>query len=253
MKLNQIKKTKESRPRRILLYGTAGIGKSTWAAMTPNPIFISTEDGLSDIDAVAFPECERADDVYEAIYELTEQDHDFETVVLDSIDWTERLIGQKICDSGGKNSLADFGFGKGFESLAAEVSTLLEMLYRLSRKMHVVLIGHAQIDRFSDPEVGDWDRFKPRLHKKTVDMVTEWCSEVFFVGYRTYTSKEDGGFGKEKTRATGSGERFMRTQERPTFYAKNRLGLPLEVPFDMTECNPFNLTEPTDKEAAEVF
>ena len=98
VKLSQIAKTKQKSPRRILLYGTAGIGKSTYASTFPNPVFISTENGLRDIDAVAFPECKKAVDVYECVHELFGEEHDFETCVIDSIDWTERMMGQKICD-----------------------------------------------------------------------------------------------------------------------------------------------------------
>src|SRR4029078_13367683 len=38
------------RPPRLLVYGTPGIGKSTFGSQAPNPIFLPTEDGLDEID-----------------------------------------------------------------------------------------------------------------------------------------------------------------------------------------------------------
>ena len=33
-----------------MLYGTHGIGKSSWAAQAPGVLFLNVEDGLNDID-----------------------------------------------------------------------------------------------------------------------------------------------------------------------------------------------------------
>ena len=48
--LNGIEKGRARLPRRVLLFGTHGVGKSTWGAMADKPIFVPTEDGLGDID-----------------------------------------------------------------------------------------------------------------------------------------------------------------------------------------------------------
>ncbi len=55
MRLHLVKRGFEPAPRRILCFGTNGIGKSTWAANAPAPIFIQTEDVLGNIDEDRFP------------------------------------------------------------------------------------------------------------------------------------------------------------------------------------------------------
>ena len=53
--LEQVKSGKAAAPRRVMLYGTHGIGKSTFGAMSPKPIFLQTEDGLGEIDCDKLP------------------------------------------------------------------------------------------------------------------------------------------------------------------------------------------------------
>ena len=76
-----------------------------------------------------------------------------------------------------------------------------------------------------------YDRYQPALHETASALLQEWCDEVLFASYRVYTRKEDQGYGKERTLAGGSGERFIRTQETPAALAKNRLAMPPEIEF----------------------
>jgi membrane-associated protease RseP (regulator of RpoE activity) len=127
MKLADIKKTNSAPlPRRIVLYGTHGIGKSTWAACAPDPVFIPTEDGLQDINTTAFPLAKSLVDVIEAISELAREDHPFKTAVIDSADWLERLVWQDVCEAGKKTSIEEFGYGKGYSSAATKFSEVLD-------------------------------------------------------------------------------------------------------------------------------
>lgn len=233
MLLDKVTTRREPRPRRVLLYGTAGIGKSTWASMAPKPVFVQTEDSLTDIDCAHFPIATSYADVCQAVHELATEDHHFETVVVDSVDWLEKLIAQQVCEEGGKESLADFGFGKGYETAVSKWLTVFGLLDAVhQRGLHVVLVGHSQISRFEDPVHGSYDRFEPRVHKKSLPLVVEWCTEVLFASYRAFVKSEDQGFGKSRKVAVGDGERIVKTQERPTHIAKNRLGLPYELPLD---------------------
>ena len=84
-------------PPRILIYGTEGVGKSTFASAAPRPIFVQTEDGLAQIDCDKFPLAASFEDVRLALCELRTQQHDYETVVVDSADWLERMIWDKLC------------------------------------------------------------------------------------------------------------------------------------------------------------
>ncbi|MBA4133063.1 MAG: hypothetical protein C0519_16790, partial [Hyphomicrobium sp.] len=77
--MNQISKGRKVRPRRAMLYGTHGIGKSTFGAMAEKPIFIPTEDGLADIDCESFPLARSLGEVMAALESLYSGDHDYRT------------------------------------------------------------------------------------------------------------------------------------------------------------------------------
>jgi hypothetical protein len=221
----------EPRPRRIVLYGTHGIGKSTFAACAPDPIFVRTEDGLRDIKgAKTFPLCTSIGDVFEQVAALQRGNHNFKTFALDSADWAEQLIWKYVCESNSKQSMADFGFGKGYESAASTFRILLDEIGKLNEVgMTTVLIAHCKIERFENPATEAYDRYTPKLHKHIVGLFQEWADEVLFATYKVFTKKEGQGF-DERRIAMGTGERVIYTTEKPSHMAKNRLALPEELP-----------------------
>jgi hypothetical protein len=219
-------------PRRMLVYGTAGIGKSTFATNAPAPIVIQTEDGLGEIDCHKFPVSSSLDEVLEAIADLYNEEHAYQTVVLDSLDWLERLIWAKVCENRQVTNIEDIGYGKGYAFSLSHWRDVLDGLTALreAKGMTVILIAHAKIERFENPETDAYDRYMPRLHKTASALVSEWCDEVLFATYRVHTKTVDEGFNKKRVQGIGDGERVIRTSERPSHLAKNRLGLPDEMP-----------------------
>jgi hypothetical protein len=101
--------------------------------------------------------------------------------------------------------------------------------------MTIVLIAHAKIEKFENPETVPYDRYSPRLHKLASALVQEWCDEVLFATYRVHTIKVADGFDKAKHNGVGTGERIIRTTERPSHVAKNRLNMPDEIQLDWRE------------------
>ncbi len=234
MKLNQIERGTRAAPRRVLLYGTHGIGKSTFGAMAERPIFIQTEDGLANIECDRFPLAAGYGDVLAALGELYIQEHEYRTVVIDSLDWLERLIWGEVCAKRGVESIEDIGYAKGYVFALTQWREVLAGLdaLRNERGMQVVLIAHAQIEKFANPETDTYDRYSPRLQKLASALVQEWCDEVLFATYRVLTKTTKEGFDRKRTQGVGTGERIIRTTERPAHVAKNRLNLPDEIPLD---------------------
>lgn len=230
--LDSITKGKQEKPRRTVLYGVHGVGKSTWASCWPDPIFVATEDGINDLDVSAFPLCLELNSAYQAIIELGGGEHEFKTVVLDSADWLERLIWKKVCENEGKKAITDFGYGTGYGKSAAIFGDVLRALSACrSVGMHVVVIAHSEIKRFENPEGDSYDRYSPKLHRDTSSLLQEWADEVLFCNYKVMVRKTDEGFNRARGVGVGAGERVLYTTEKPSHMAKNRLGLPDEMPF----------------------
>ncbi len=217
-----------------MLYGTHGIGKSTFAACAPKPVFIQTEDGLGEIECDKFPLTTTFDQAVQALSELYSEKHSYRTVVIDSLDWLERLIWNEVCRKRNVESIEDIGYAKGYVFALTQWREFLEGLsaLRSDKGMMIVLIAHARIERFANPETDSYDRYVPRLHRLASQVLQEWCDEVLFATFKVYTKQTDEGFDRKRTQGIGTGERIVRTVERPAHMAKNRLSLPEEMPLD---------------------
>ena len=238
---------------RLLIYGTEGIGKSTAASHAPKPIFISTEDGLGQIDCDSFPLARSFEEVMAALSALYSEAHDYQTVAIDSLDWLERLIWDAVCREFGVKSIekVDGGYAKGYTHALTPWREVVDGLDALRRErgMAVILIAHTKVEKFEDPESAAYDRYSPRLHKHASALLTEWCDAVLFATRKFRTESEDAGFNRTRSIAVAlgaeGGERILRTVGGPSCIAKNRYSLPAELPLSwqalmaaMTRENP---------------
>lgn len=227
--LKSIKKNTSFAAPRVLVYGVEGIGKSTFAAGAPSPVFIQTEDGLGSLAVDHFPVASKVSDVLDAISTLFDGGHDFKTVVIDSLDWLETLIWRDI---EAKYDAKDLAYGKGAMIAADKWREILDGLTALrnDRGMAVILIAHTEIKRFDSPETEPYDRYQPKLQARSSALVREWCDAVLFANYKTLIKKDDVGFNKTVSRGITNGERLLFTSERPAYMAKNRYSLPESIP-----------------------
>ena len=229
--LSAIKKTSGLKPPSMIVFGSAGVGKTTFAAAAPNPVFLQTEAGEGALELSAFPLIKTYDELIEAITALIEHDHDYETLVLDSLDHLEPLIWKKVCQVEGKKSIEEFGYGKGYvfaldywrEFLAA-INSL-----RHHKNMSLILLAHTHIRGYNSPDTESYDRYEIKLHAKASGLIQESVDSVLFAKHKIITKKEDKGFNQTRVRGISTGERVLCTTETPGYIAKNRYGLPDEI------------------------
>lgn len=225
--LNSIKKTKRARAPKVVIGGVGKIGKTTFAASAPNAVGILCEDGADAVDASAFPLCKRLDDVYEAIGTLLNDNHDFQSVFLDSLDWAEPLVHEYVCRKNGWANVETPGYGKGYIAAAAEWRNLLDGFeaLRAQKNMAVILIVHDKIKRVESPLHEGYDSYVLKLHERASSMVAEWADVIGWAGYRVLTKATDAGFGNKETKAITTGERILHVEPHPAHFGGNRFGL----------------------------
>ena len=235
--LKSLKKTGVARPPRIVVYGTHGIGKSTFAAQAPSPVFIQTEEGLDAINVMAFPQSQSFDDIMDSIGVLASEDHDYATVVVDSADWAEQLVHKKVAQDNNVATIDAIGYGRGYKAATDYWRQILDGLdhLRTDKGMQVILLAHTQVKRFDDPLADPYDRYQLDLHHASASLISEWCDILMFANQQYSTVKSDVGFNQKVTRAVGSGNRVLYTQERPGWQAKSRWPLPDMLPLDYSK------------------
>lgn len=237
MSLDNLTSGKIRKPVRAVIYGVEGVGKSSFGANAPAPIFIGAEDGTSQLDVTRFPQPDHWNDVLAAIGELYEKEHNFKTVVLDSADWAQKLCYAAVAQEGGHDSIEGYGYGKGHVMGAERFLQLMRGLDALCQKgMNVIVIAHAQISTFQDPAGDSYDHYTMSCDKRINPMLKEWSDCVLFADFDKSTKQVGEGFNK-RTIAKSYGERIIFTEHRASHDAKNRFNLPERMPLSWDAFN----------------
>lgn len=229
--LSQVKRGRIEQPFLGIVYGTDGSGKSTLASEAPNPIFLGTEKGTYNLDVARLPTPKDFKEVMQAINELATEKHDYKTLVIDSLDWLEPLVWEQVVFDAGNpskiKSIEDIGYGKGYVAAIDHWRSMHTALSRVREKgIHVVLIAHAQVKEAKDPTVmNDYNRYMLKLNEKAAALWREYVDAVLFMNFEVTTGEDK----KGKVRAYGDGSRYLFTERRPAFDAKNRFSLPFQI------------------------
>lgn len=223
----KISKGKIPGAKKVIVYGPEGIGKSTMAAQFPQPVFLDTEGSTKEMDVARVDGISNWGAVIDAATYVIEHPDVCKTLIIDTMDWAELFAINRICEVNHKASLEDFGYGKGYVYLQEEVKKLLDLLDKVVAKgVNVVLTAHAKMRKFEQPdEAGAYDRWEMKLSKQVGPMIKEWADMVLFANYKTRVVDVDG------TKKAQGGKRVMYTTHHSCWDAKNRYGLPDEVPF----------------------
>lgn len=226
---------KQQKAKKVVFYGPEGIGKSTFASKFPDPLFIDTEGSTTELDIKRYPKPTSWEMLLQEVREII-QLKPCKTLVIDTADWAERLCTEHICTSHGKKGVEDFGYGNGYTYIAEEWGRFLNLLQDVIdvANINVVLTAHAIIRKFEQPnEMGAYDRYELKLGKKTTaqtaPITKEWADMVLFANYKTFSVAVDD---KGKKHKAQGGQRVMYTTHHPCWDAKNRFGLPEELPLD---------------------
>ena len=222
---------------KTVIYGAEGIGKTTLAAQFPSPLFIDTEGSTKQLDVARLPA--------PSSWEMLLQELDFviskrpcATLVIDTVDWAEQLCIADLCAKNGKSGIEDFGYGKGWEFEKESFGKFLNKLTEvINAGINVTLTAHAALRKFEQPdEMGSYDRWEMKLGSKTTNkispLIKEWADIVLFCNYKTVVVQTDKDGKKHKAQGN---RRVMYTQHHPCWDAKNRYGLPEEIPMEYAQ------------------
>lgn len=218
---------------KAVLYGPEGIGKTSFAAKAPNPLFIDTEGSTTRLNVRRLPAPQSFAMVMEQIQWVIYNPQVCGTLVVDTADWAQRLATDAVCAKLKVSGIEDMNYGKGFVYVYEDIGRMLNLLDQVvDRGINVILTAHAAMRKFEQPdEMGSYDRWELKLNSSQkcsiAGMVKEWADMVLFANYETIVVKNE----NKKGKAQG-GQRVMYTTHHPCWDAKNRFDLPEKLPFD---------------------
>ena len=224
-----ISKGRTARALKVVCYGPEGVGKSSFAAQFPDPLFIDTENSTVYLDVRRIEGIATWEELIAATQEVAATPGICQTLVIDTADWAEADCVRYVCQKYHQNSIESFGYGKGYVYLGEEFGRLLAALDAvIAAGIHVVITAHAKMRKFEQPdEQGAYDRWEMKLTRHTAPLLKEWCDLLLFMNYKVYTVKTE----NDKRKAQG-GSRVMYANHHPCWDAKNRQNLPDELPLD---------------------
>ena len=218
--------------KKVGIYGPEGVGKTSFAARFPGAVFIDTEGSTRHMDVARFDPPEELSDVITQINYVISNPNQFGTLVIDTVDWLEKLLFNAVCVENKWKSIEDPGYGKGYVAAKQKMQQLLEMLDNVIKVgVHVVLVCHSFIRKFEQPdEMSSYDRYMLKLNEKNIaPLIKEWVDMLLFVNYKTDVVTVEGSKAKK---GKGGQKRVMYTNHTAAWDAKNRFGLPDEMPFE---------------------
>jgi len=232
--LENITTGKVYRAQKILLYGIEKVGKSSLAAKFPAPLFLDVEQGTHQLDLHRL-DIKTANELDIAISRVVREQHNYKTLVIDSVDWAEKLLADRVLVENNWKSIEKPNYGKGFVVLREAFKRFLDHLDPVtSRGMHIVLIGHAQIRKYNPPETSEgYDRWELKLDKENTPRAKEWADAILFANFETKIIESGG-----KTKGVGGHERVIYTTNSAAYDAGNRYGLPEKIRMNIADLAP---------------
>lgn len=224
--------------QKIVIYGPEGIGKTIFAAQFPDAVFIDAEGGTKGYDVARTERPLSWTALVEQVKEFAKTKPGA-TLVVDTADWAERLAIDEVCKVNKYTSIESPGWGVGYTKLAETYGRFLDELSNVcDAGINVVLVAHAMMRKFEQPdEAASYDRWELKLQRKVAPLVKEWADALLFINYKTIV--EMVGEGKAARGKARGAKRTLFCSHNACWDAKNRWGLPEEVPFEYAQIAPF--------------
>jgi len=229
---------------RLVLVGGPGMGKTTFGAECPDPVFILTEDGCAAKVSKIPPKgkIEKWSDIISAVNYLIETDHGKKTCVVDVVNAAEALCRQHICDTKfGGRMLPERGkegymqWGQGDKITHQQFYRLLNGLdiLRRDKNMFIVLLAHEGLHRQGNALGDDFLKIGGAMHKYTWSAVMEWADQI---GHITKDHVAVMKQGDKVAKQKGANKRVCYFEGGPGRDAKSRAGyeMPEKITFSFS-------------------
>jgi len=184
-----------------LIYGQPGIGKTTIALSSPNPLLIDFDNGLKRVDTQYQKDSVQVESYKNLLDVLnSEEIKNYDTIIIDTLGKMIDKIGDYLAILNPKIKQSDGQLAmKGWGAVKLEFQTLLKLLD--SKRKSVIFIAHEKEDKENDKVIK-----RPDVAGSSGKDVVK---ELDFMGYMSMHGNK----------------RTIDLMPNEAFYAKNSLGL----------------------------
>lgn len=239
--LDNIQQSSGPRALKVVIHGENGIGKTTFATGdarlnqrgAPRPLILATEDGIGAQVSpdLRFLRIRSADELQQALQELIHGfrsgQRPFDSVVIDSLDALEAQVWKKVCETGRKQNIEDFGYGKGYVYALQKWAEIRDQFQAINDcGVHTIAIAQSNNKTNNDPVYGAYNRTILRLHEKAAGLWRDWADIMGFATQRLSLKGDD----KGAPRAIAMGDRVLEIGASPAYWSKNRFNMPPTLP-----------------------
>lgn len=231
----------------IVIYGHGGIGKTSLAARSKNPIIFDLDDGSNQIDADRVPKSEFQtwDDLVEKCQDFLSCKKskkglyaDYDTLVIDTLDRGEALCHEYICSEEKSSSIEKVGngFGKGQAMGVEKFRRFFQLLQDIRRYAMVIVIAHQTTEKVRDLNGQEWERFNLKVTPGLRGLVTEAFDAIFFARAEVIGKKTDKNGNHSIGIMTG---RQLETRTSGAWNVKSRYSMPPSIPLTIGDSSVF--------------
>ena len=170
-----------------IVYGPPGAGKTSLGAGTDRPLIIDCENGAAHVTCHRTPYLASWQEIQPWLDGLAAGGHEYQTVVIDSVDWLLRRIEEHVAGvdgspSGMKQTLnrSHGGYGNGRQVLKNYVyQYLLPTLDRIVNSgVAVLLLAHATRREVTTIDGITLEKSAPEIHPDLANTLIEWSDFV---------------------------------------------------------------------------
>lgn len=234
----------KNKPRKVILYGTPKLGKSTLAASAKNALLIYTEDRVDHIDCKKTPLITSYDELQEVFNFLLSGKHTFKRIIVDTLDWLEPLIHQKVCESKGFSSITDdynkdTAYSRGLKYHAVEGWKIFLHNCDALREagMDIILVAHSTQITKNPPDKDPYDKYVMKVDKNALPIIEEWGDVIAFYDQDIFVTTEKTGANKKTGKATSANSRSLYLSgKNPAMMSGNSFGLG-DVTVELKDCS----------------
>ncbi len=228
--LNQAVSGFIKKPLFVMLHAPKGVGKTTFAASAPSPLFFDFEESTDSMHVTRIAP-NSFDDTINTLIDIRDREVGspeipFKALAFDSADRMEALIHERVAEDAEKDSISEIGYKQGYIYALVYWQQFVTICKEIrdKHKMHIIILCHSMVKKIEDPILNiNYDKYELKLHHKAADILTELSEMVLFARKDIAFTKNKG---QDKVKTFDVDERYLHTQLSVAYDAKNRIGLP---------------------------